>query len=91
MAMAAETMPRARVHLLVHKHGGEWTVWELVDRVVPATQTELPLDSSPREPVSRRRHDRDPASRCVASVVEVEADGTVTNAWPPTEVTPDEI
>lgn len=92
-AMAAETLPRTRIHLFHVKQGGDWVVWELEELVLPATTAELPFDRgpSPHEPGSSKKPDRDRAPKCVVSVLEVDADGEVEGSWPPCECTPDEV
>lgn len=90
MAMAAETMPRHRVHLCVMKRSGEWQVWELVELVPPSSHSELPFDRAPSGSGSREKRVRDPEHRPVSSVVEVDCNGTVTQAWPPCILTEDD-
>lgn len=95
MAMASSTTPRLRVHLFVLKRAGEWVVWELLDLVVPASQQELPMDRGPDssrpESASREKRDRAREPTCVVSMVEVNPNGTVEQAWPPCECVPDEV
>jgi len=90
MAMAAATLPRTRIHLFLVKHKGEWTVWELEDKLPPSTALELEPERSPsqqgvvneKSPRLREQPELFPGL-----VMEVSANGEEIVTWPGPEVT----
>jgi len=89
MTQHQQTMPMLRTTLMWSTdHKGEWTIWEVVDRLPPSTAHELSRDSSPGEPraTSKESEPTAPQSRqqcCLPGlVIEVSADGQDIIAWP---------
>jgi len=88
MTQHAQTTPMLRTSLLWSTdHKGEWTIWEVVDRLPPSTARELANDSAPDDRCSTRPESvgsREPCRRQQSLpnlVLEVSADGEVI-PWP---------